>query len=298
MRREVFIPSQRTARCGLNGQPYEPGRLSDPRGVAVHYLTDVIYVADAYNRRVCEFNSSGHVLSCMSGYITYDSITVPFTYPRDVSVMTDGRMIICDEHRVMLMYINYTIIHVWGSLTTGQGLGQFNIPYGVASHGHLIYVADNYNKRIQVLNVARVDDMKQIVVSADDASVLYKPLGVAVDPGYGYMFVIGDRSDYDIMLIYNMTGHYIRKVTPSDLGVNMAGLRHIALYKDQVYFTDYINDCIHIQSYNGSFIQRLRHTDACPDCLRSPYGLAVHSVSGHIIVDDHYHRNVQIFIPL
>ena len=65
-------------------------------------------------------------------------IVRPFKYPRDVSVMTDGRMIISDFHRVMLMYTNATIIQIWGSLTAGHVLGQFNLPYGVASDGHLI----------------------------------------------------------------------------------------------------------------------------------------------------------------
>ena len=57
----------------------------------------MIYVADNDNHRVCEFNSSGHVISCMAGYITDDNITVDFNYPQDISVMTDGRMVISDD---------------------------------------------------------------------------------------------------------------------------------------------------------------------------------------------------------
>ena len=282
----------------FGGQGSEPGMLDRPHGLDVHHLTDVIYVADFGNNRVCEFNSSGHVVSCMSGYRTADGNKVAFSGPYDVSVMTNGRMIICDYHRVMLMYTNTTIIQVWGSLSAGPGLGQFNIPYAVASDGDLIYVADYYNQRIQVLNVTRVDDMKQIVVTADDPSVAYNPRGVAVDPESGYMFVTGYRSDGGIMIIYNMTGHYIRHVTVSDLGVNQASLYHIALYKDQVYITDNINDCIHIQSYNGSYIQRLGSKGSCPGCFQTPLGVAVHSVSGHIIVTDKSNNNVQIFTPL
>ena len=130
-------------------------------------------------------------------------------------------------------------------------------------------------------------------------SVSYQPRGVAVDPESGYMFVTGKRSDdYSIMIIYNMTGHYIRHVTSSDLRVNQVNLRHIALYKDQVYITDKINDCIHIQSYNGSYIQRLGDPATCPGCFQDPCGVAVHSVTGHIIVADYTYNNVQIFIPL
>ena len=68
-----------------------------------------------------------------------------------------------------------------------------------------------------------------------------------------------------MIYIYNMTGHYIRNVTSSNLGVNQATLTHIALYKDQVYVADDSNDCIHIQSYTGSYIQRLGGYGICPD---------------------------------
>ena len=265
----------------------EPGMLDGPRGVAVHHLTDTIYVADKRNGRVCEFNSSGHVISCMSGYITTNDSMVPFHRPRDVSVMTDGRMIICDAHRVMLMYANTTIIHVWGSLAGGRGIGQFKVPQSVASDGHLIYVADLQNSRIQVLNITLTDDIAEIKMTTDDPSVSYRPRGVAVDPEYGYMFVTGEKSDGDIIIIYEMmTGHYIRNVTLSDLGINQARLYHIALCKDQVYITDKSNDCIHILSYTGSYVQRLSHNGSCPSCFQFPWGVDVHSVTGHIIVTD------------
>ena len=282
----------------FGGEGSEPGRFNKPRGVAVDYLTDMIYVADRDNHRVCEFNSSGHVVTCMSGYRSPDDIMVHFNYPTDVSVMTDGRMIISDQHRVILMYTNTTIIHIWGSLSTGQELGQFSAPVAIASDGHHIYVADHNNFRIQVLNVTRVDDMAQIVVSADDASVSYRPRGVAVDPKSGYMFVTSKRSYGDIIVIYNMTGHYVRNITASDMGVSQAGLRHIALYKGQVYVTDYSNECVHIQSYTGSEIQRLGLTGACLNCSQLPIGVAVHSVTGHLIVTDIENHNGQIFIPL
>ena len=282
----------------FGGLGSEPGMFIGPMGVDVHHLTNTIYVADYGNNRVCEFNSSGRVISCMSGYITTDGNKVDFNYPLDVSVMTDGRMIICDYSRVMLMFTNTTIMHVWGSLTTGPGLGQFNTPYGVASDGQLIYVADSGNKRIQVLNVTCVDDMKQINVTADDPAVSLTPWGMAVDPESGYMFVTCPGSGVNIVIIYNMTGHYIRNVTSSDLGVNQAELMHIALYKDQVYVTDASNHCIYIQSYTGSHTQRLCRSGTCPGCFQYPYGVAVHSVTGHIIVTYYFDNNVQIFRPL
>ena len=277
-------------------------RLSNPLGVDVHHLTGIIYVADYGNDRVCEFNSSGHVVSCMSGYSGPGGITVDFNGPLDISVMTNGRMVISDRHRVIVTYSNMTLVHVWGSRTAGQGLGQFNWPYAVASDGDLIYVADHNNGRIQVLNVANTGDIEVIEVRADNPSELYRPVGIAVDRASGYIFVTGYRYDdgsyISIIIIYNMTGHYVRHVTPSDLGVYETYLIHIALYRDQVYVSDYHNDCIHILSYTGSYIQRLGRHGTCHGCFRSPCGVAVHSVTGHLIVADYSNNNVQIFRPL
>ena len=230
----------------FGGKGNELGRFRGPQGVAVHHLTDMIYVADNGNNRVCEFNSRGQVMSCMSGYRSDDNITVDFFRPYDISVMTDGRMVISDHHRVIVTYNNMTVIHVWGSLTKGRGLGQFKRPRAVASDGDLIYVADTGNRRIQVLNVTSTDDIHVIRVTADDPSELYRPYGIAVDRASGYIFVTGSRESdggswIDIIITYNMTGHYVRHVTASDLvGVYQTYLYHIALYRDQVYVSDYL----------------------------------------------------------
>ena len=286
----------------FGGEGSELGRLRHPQGVAVHHLTDMIYVADSGNNRVCEFSSSGHVISCMSGYITDDNITVDFNSPRDISVMTDGRMVISDEYRVIVTYNNMTVIHVWGSLTAGQGLGQFNWPNAVASDEDLIYVVDFINRRIQVLNVSNTDDIEEKRVIADDPPVSYSPHGIAMDGASGDIFVTGERHDggswIHIIIIYNMTGHYIRTITTSDLGVDQTNLVSIALYSGQVYASDVHNGCIHIMSNTGSYIQRLGRTGTCPGCFQFPWGVAVHSVTGHLMVTDFNYHTVQIFRPL
>ena len=80
-------------------------------------------------------------------------------------------------------------------------------------------------------------------MTGDDPSELYLPWGIAVDRASGYILVTGwrwsdDGSWISIMITYNMTGHYVRHVTASDLGVDQTWLRHIALYRDQVYVSD------------------------------------------------------------
>ena len=132
----------------------------------------------------------------------------------------------------------------------------------VASDGDMIYVAETVKRRIQVLNVTSTDDIHVIRVTADDPSVLYKPVGIAVDRASGYIFVTGFRGSnggswVEIIITYNMTGHYVRHVTASDLGVDQTDLRqsHIALYRDQVYVSDIYNECIYIVIYWVLYIE-------------------------------------------
>ena len=194
----------------FDGSGSGPGMINSPHGVAVHHLTDVIYVADYGNDRVCEFNPNGDVISCMSGYTTVDD-TESFISPHDVSVMPDGRIVICDMHRVMLMYADTTIIHVWGSRSSGSNLGKFDEPSGVASDGYRIYVADRQNSRIQILNIADTDDIKKIDVKTPSKS--FKPFDVAVDPVSGEMFVTGHGSSVDFIIIFprnvSFRGYYV-----------------------------------------------------------------------------------------
>ena len=267
----------------------------EPDGVAVHHLTDMIYVVDPPNDRVCEFNSSGHVMSCMAGYRTVDDITVNFNTPRDISLMTNNRMVISDNHRVVLMYTNTTLIHVWGSLSTGSGLGQFSLPFGVASVGDLIYVADHDNERIQVLNV-NTNNIDVIDVTADDPSRSYTLRGLAVDPVSGDIFGIANNGRY--IITYDNAGHYVRHLSSEDLGVTRTEMTHIDIHRGQVHASDIDADCIHVLLYNGSYVQRLGVPGTCPGCFSHPRGVAIHSVSGHLIVADLDNNNLQIFIPL
>ena len=282
----------------FDGSGSVPGKISDPQGVVVHHLTDVIYVADSGNDRVCGFNPNGDVISCMSGYTTVDD-TESFIFPNDVSVLPDGRMVISDEHRVMLMYTNMTIIHVWGSKSLGTKVGKFEKPMGVASDGYRIYVADRENDRIQILNITSTDDIQEIKVRTYDSSLSYEPNDIAVDPVSGEMFVTGNDNSGNFIFVYDFAGHYVRHFTPAGLSKDDIRLYQIALYKGQVYVTDQDLDCIHIMSYNGSYIQRIGLVGGtCPGCFRHIFGVAVHSVSGYIIATDNNNHNIKIFTPL
>ena len=286
-----------TVKFGGVGDP--PGSFRSPRGLAIHNLTDMIYVADTYNHRICQFNAYGDVQTCMPGYTTDNgNIVVSFNFPRDVSV-SDERLIISDDYRVIVTHMNMALVYVWGDLERGSGVTQFGYLMGVVSHrdpGHqdLIYVADSDNSRLQVLNLANPDDIAVISVIADDPSVSYLPYGIAVDPVSGDIFVSG----LSVIIMYNNTGHYIRHFSKSDLGVDKVTLYNMDLYKNQIYVSDGNNRCVHMLSYSGSYVQKLGGPGTCAGCFDEPYGIVVHSATGVLIVGDISRSNMQIFTPL
>ena len=274
-----------------------PGEFMSPQSVAIHYLTDTIYVVDYYNNRVCEFTSGGGVLSCMSGYMVGDDTTVPFDSPLDVSV-ADGRIVVADEHRVMFMYTNSTLIQLWGSLNWGVQLGDFFYPQCVILDGDLIYVVDERIVRIQILNVTNPNRIDVIHVMVDGLSLSFASFA-DLDPVSGDIYVVAGNYNVqgDVLIIYNRTGHYVCHYTYTDLGAH-ADLGQIALARGQMYVRDAHNDCVHILSYNGSYVQRLGVDGTCDGCFRNVYGIAVHRVSGNLIATDRSNHNAQIFIPL
>ena len=271
------------------------GEFMSPQSAAFHYLTDTMYVVDYMNNRVCEFTSGGGVISCMSGYMVGDD-TVPFQSPLDVSV-ADGRIVVADEHRVMFMYTNSTLIHIWGSLAWGVQIGEFFSPQCVILDGDLIYVVDERIVRIQVLNVTNPSHIDVIHVKVDGLSFSFASFA-ALDPVSGDIYVVAGNYDSqdDLLIIYNRTGHYVCHYTATDLGAH-ADLGQIALYRGQMYVRDHDCDCIHILSYNGSYVQRLGVDGTCDGCFRNVYGIAVHRVSGNLIATDRSNHNAQIFIP-
>ena len=281
----------------FGGMGSSPGEFFSPQSVAVHYLTDTMYVVDYMNSRVCEFTSGGGVISCMSGYMVDDDTTVPFESPLDVSV-ADGRIVVADKHRVMFMYTNSTLIHLWGSLNLGVQIGEFFYPQCVILDGDLIYVVDLRNMRIQVLNVTNPNRIDVIPVIVDGLSLSFASFA-DLDPVSGDIYVVAGNYDSqdDILIIYNRTGHYVCHYTATDLGAH-ADLGQIALSRGQMYVRDHDNECIHILSYNGSYVQRVGVYGTCDGCFRNVYGIAVHRVSGNLIATDRSNHNAQIFIPL
>ena len=89
-------------------------QLNGPNGVTILALSNITYMYVAYSQddRVCSFDSLGHIISCISGYMVDNDTSVPFSWPLDVCVLFDGRLIVSDLHRVMVVHWNMSLTHI------------------------------------------------------------------------------------------------------------------------------------------------------------------------------------------
>ncbi|KAA3636398.1 MAG: hypothetical protein DWP92_09575, partial [Armatimonadetes bacterium] len=131
------------------GAPGDP--IGSPMGVTV--TNDVVYVADAGQKKVRIFDTDGNQTATFGG-----SGLCVFSAIRDVDVASTGDFYIANylEHNMLRMSSTGACLGQWGSQGTGQS--QFKAPYGVRvatdpTFGESVYVADSNNDRVQVFDL-------------------------------------------------------------------------------------------------------------------------------------------------
>ncbi|HLE72742.1 MAG TPA: flippase activity-associated protein Agl23 [Anaerolineales bacterium] len=144
---------------GTQSDPSVPenpgGSFSEPWGVTVSPDGRYVYVADTWNHRVQKFTSSGTFIT-MWGIFANDNQPTSLYGPRDLVVAADGNVLVTDTGNKRIVV--YDAAGNFLSQIGGAGfeLGQFEEPVGLAldREAGLLYVADTWNQRIQVLTYA------------------------------------------------------------------------------------------------------------------------------------------------
>jgi DNA-binding beta-propeller fold protein YncE len=127
---------------GIAGKS-KPGQFNEPSGLAVG-PDGTVYVADAWNHRIQEFDAKGRPKGGLGG------LSWSFYSPRDLGLDRQGNVYVADTGNSEIKIADrggHLLARLGGR---GSGLGKFREVFGVAvnSKGE-IFVADPGNKKIQ-----------------------------------------------------------------------------------------------------------------------------------------------------
>ena len=150
----------------MSGKPvksFGSGLFVAPHGLTFDKNGD-FYVADyqgkpAKGRVIYKFNQNGKILMTLGTPGVAGDGPDKFTEPNEVAIAPNGDLFVADGHsvkpgstaRIVKLSPHGKFIKEWG--TFGEGPGEFKMPHALRfdSEGRL-WVADRYNKRLQVFD--------------------------------------------------------------------------------------------------------------------------------------------------
>jgi ABC-type multidrug transport system ATPase subunit/DNA-binding beta-propeller fold protein YncE len=121
------------------------GEFQRPSGILWH--EGKVYIADAINNRIEVYSDDGKFLKTLGGKAS----PLRLNFPYDVTLGGDGVLYVIEYGAGRLSKITFDgqLLGRFGE--AGQGTKQFYTPWGLASDGKLIVVADTGNRRLVVL---------------------------------------------------------------------------------------------------------------------------------------------------
>ena len=129
--------------CKKSSEQKSPGELNSPCGIAIHYKTGNVYIADMNNHRVQVFSCNGDYLFMFSEKMNE---------PMGICV-SQNKVFVTQftSHCINMYELEGKLIKNVGS--EGNGEVQFKYPRGidVSNRTNNIYVCDGWNCRIQIL---------------------------------------------------------------------------------------------------------------------------------------------------
>ena len=243
-----------------------PGELNVSRGVAVHFLTGNIYIADEGNQRVQVFSSNGDYLFMFSEKMNQ---------PRCICISKNTVLVTqYGGHCVNMYELNGKLIKTFG--TNGNGEGNFNIPLGldVSDRNRNIYVCDYNNKRVQILT----EELQ--FHSILGVGLFAFPCDVKVTRD---RVLVLDQSD-PCMFIFSSEHTLTNRLISRGVGKQTNNPYCFDIDRDYNFImTDYSIHCVYVFNYEGEQIHKFGKQGQGIGDFYLPYGLALEN-SGRIIV--------------
>ncbi len=257
-----------------------------PWGIAVCDNGDIV-VAQYGSHCITMLNKEGEK---MKSFGTKGTMEGQFTRPHGVAITNDGHILVTDNHRLQKLTTDGVCIKSVGSSERGSGRLQFNYPKGITVHPTTgqIFVADEHNNRIQVLNNDLIFSHTISTISNGWFStiIILKPYDVAVD-NEGYLYVAQYNNNYITKL--TTKGQYITRF--GSYGSAPGKLYHasaLTINNGLVYIIEEGNKRISIFDTKGTFLHYFGEE------IYVPHGITIDSL-GNLYATDTYINRIVVY---
>jgi DNA-binding beta-propeller fold protein YncE len=240
-----------TLTCAAAGLSCSTGLMSDCTYNSCSTGSTAIWVADAGNSRVQQFNMSGVYQNQIGSNGTGNG---QFLSPRGVAVDSSGNIWVSEGNKGLQKF-NSTGTWLFATGGIGSGNGQFNVPNGMAvDTSNNVWVADTNNNRVQEFNSSGTFLM--IVGSNGNGNgQLSGPTCVAIDTG-GNVWV-ADSSNNRVEK-FNSSGSFLLTTGSSGNGngqfSNPKGIA-VDSSNNNVWVTDLNNNRVEVFNSSGTFLR-------------------------------------------
>ena len=256
------------------------GCVKRPHSVAINQRGEVV-VTDVGKHCVSVFSPSGERLRSFG---TEGCCQGQFDCPTGVAVDGDNNILVVDfwNHSIQKFTSDGQFLTAVGSL--GYGPLQFFYPRGITVNSNKVYVADEGNSRVQVLN-SDLTFSRTFREKGSDEGQFEGPRDVACDRS-GNVYVV-DNSNHR-MHVFTAEGKFLRMFGKHGKGRGELDSPYgVAVdANDLVYVSDQGNNRVSVFTCRGQFVTSFGSVGAGKGEFNAPTGLAVDN-SGVVYVCDH-----------
>ena len=265
------------------------GGLTQPLGVTVNQKKELI-VTEMGGNRVSIFNSKGEKIRSFG---SQGSGNGQFNSPHGVAVDDGGDILVVDirNNRIQKFSADGRFIIAVG--TCGSGQLQFQGPVGIKIHPvtKRIYVAENTNQRIQILN----PDLSYFGSFGSHGSgpgQLDYPWDVAFDNANN-VYVTDHRNGR--IQVFTVDGTWLRQIGKQGTGKGeLYNPCMIIIHENELYVSESNNHRVSVFTIQGDYLTSFGTRGSGPQQFSNPYGIAVDQ-SGMVYVADFNNGRIQVF---
>ena len=259
--------------CKKSSEQKSPGELNGPGGLAIHYKTGNIYIADTNNNRVQVFSCNGDYLFMFSEKMN-GPVGICISQIKVFVTQYTG-------HCINMYELEGKLIKSVGS--EGNGKTHFKDPIGldVSDRNNNIYVCDCYNNRIQILT----EDLKFHYMLG--IYLLKRPLDVKVTRDRVLVLTENDPCMFVFNSYHILTNRLVTRGVDQRI--------HLPLYFDldkkyNIIMSDYSKHCVYVFNQDGEQIHKFGKEGQGIGEFYHPGGIALDN-TGRVIVVCHKNTN-------